>query len=319
MQALRVEGRWFIDEQGKKTVVRGVNIASLEWTSSGENMTRSLGVAVDDWKANLVRIPLCQDRWFGKTADQQDGGYAYRSIVAELVRLADQRSCYILLELHWNDAGKWGQFIGQHKMPDSNSVAFWEAIAQVYANHPAVWFGLYNEPHDIAWSVWRDGGTVTEDWEQNGSREKLTYTAMGFQALADTVRAAGATRNILVVGGLDWGYDLSGVSAGFGLRGTNIAYDTHPYPWKNTNWNGKWADVGRQTAIIVGEWGGDFREGHRTYGNAMAEFLRQNAFSWTAWCFHPSAGPCLIQDWNYTPTGFGSLVKNELAVPVVVE
>ena len=97
MQALRVEGRWFIDEQGKKTVVRGVNIASLEWTSSGENMTRSLGVAVDDWKANLVRIPLCQDRWFGKTADKQDGGYAYRSIVAELVRLADQRSCYILL------------------------------------------------------------------------------------------------------------------------------------------------------------------------------------------------------------------------------
>ena len=39
---------------------------------------------------------------------------------------------------------------------------FWEAVAKAFANHPTVLFDLYNEPHDVSWQVWRNGGMVSE-------------------------------------------------------------------------------------------------------------------------------------------------------------
>ena len=61
----------------------------------------------------------------------------------------------MLLDLHWSDAGEWGRHIGQHKMPDENTVAFWSDAAARYKNDPAVLFDLYNEPHDVPWEVWQ--------------------------------------------------------------------------------------------------------------------------------------------------------------------
>ena len=318
-KALHTDGRWIVNGDGEKMILRGVNIASLEWTAAGEHMLQSIDSAVTGWHANLVRIPLSQDRWFGKTSEQRDEGRSYQLLVDRLVESCTEKGCYILLELHWSDAGIWGEHIGQHKMPDSNSVVFHKSLASRVANVPAVWIGLYNEPHDISWDVWLNGGQVTEDVTEDGVAKKLSYRAIGHQALYDSVRAAGAADNLVVIGGLDWGFDLSGVLTGHAVSGANIVYDTHPYPWKNTDWDAKFGNLGRQTPILVGEWGGNFQDGHRAYGNAMASYLRINKFCWTAWCFHPAAGPCLIQDWKYTPTGFGGLVKNELKNPVTVE
>jgi hypothetical protein len=319
LKALHTEGRWIENADGEKMVLRGVNIASLEWTVGGEHMLQSIDSAVTGWHANLVRIPLSQDRWFGRTAEQKDGGTSYQNLVNRLVESCAAKECYILLELHWSDADVWGAHIGQHKMPDSNSVVFHRSLASRFANVPAVWIGLYNEPHDVPWDVWLNGVPVSEDATEGGATVKLSYNAIGHQALYDSVRAAGATQNLIVIGGLDWAFDLSGVLTGFAVSGTNIVYDTHPYPWKDTRWDAKFGDAGRQTAILAGEWGGNFQDGHRAYGNAMAAYLRLNKFCWTAWCFHPSAGPCLILDWSYTPTGFGGLVKNELKNPVSAE
>ena len=39
---------------------------------------------------------------------------------------------------------------------------FWHDLATRYKNHPNVIFGLYNEPHDVPWEVWRNGGMVTD-------------------------------------------------------------------------------------------------------------------------------------------------------------
>jgi hypothetical protein len=36
---------------------------------------------------------------------------------------------------------------------------------------------------------------------------------------------------------------------------------------------------------------------------------------WTAWDFHPAAGPTLIKNWQYEPTAFGQFVKDILAQP----
>lgn len=308
---LHTEGRWILNDRDEKIILRGVNIPSLEWTATGNQVLTSLNHMVDVWKANIVRIPLSQDRWYGYGSEQSDGGKGYRAVVDQLVKTGNRIGCYIWLDLHWNNAGEWGENIGQHKMPDDLSLTFLKNLATIYANHPAVLFGLYNEPHDITWEIWRNGGMVSEQIESGD----LSYHTPGHQALLRAVRETGAN-NIVIAAGLDWGFDLRGIESGFALDGDNIVYDTHPYPWKPKPWDDYFGDVGRIWPIIVGEWGGTVADGQQPYGIDMAGYLRRNNFCWAAWCLHPSAGPQLIKNWKYEPTWFGELVIRELAAPV---
>jgi len=317
LESLHADGRWIINSSGEKVILRGVNIPSLEWNSTGDQIVQSLIHMVDVWQINIARIPLSQDRWYGRASEQNDGGKSYRAIVANLIAYGNHNGCYIWLDLHWNNGGVWGENIGQHKMPDELSLTFWKDVAVLYANHPAVLFGLYNEPHDITWDVWRNGGIVEETITLESGTGKLSYRTPGHQKLLQTIRETGA-ENIVIAAGLDWGFDLRGIESGSALSGDNIAYDTHPYPWKPKPWDAYFGNVGRVHPIIVGEWGGTVEEGHQSYGMDMAGYLRRNFFCWTAWCLHPSAGPQLIKNWKYDPTWFGELVIRELSQPVIL-
>jgi hypothetical protein len=268
-------------------------------------------VAIDGWGANVVRLPLSQDRWFGHTQERRDGGTGYRKTVHEFVDRTAAKQCYVILDLHWSNAGKWGEHIGQHKMPDDNSVSFWEGAAAAYANHPAVLFGLYNEPHHVSWEVWRNGGNVVED-ARKPATNKLEYHTPGMQKLLDVCRDKGA-KNVVLIGGLDWGYDLSGVTKGYAVtdpRGNGIVYDTHIYPVKK-NWDRFVTPAADKYPVLVGEFG----VGRGEPGEFVAQLLEyadKHDLHWIAWCLHRDAKPNLIKDWSYTPTGFGVPVKKAL-------
>ena len=46
----------------------------------------------------------------------------------------------------------------------------------------------------------------------------------------------------------------------------------------------------------------------------VMQAIQEHKWSYTAWDLHPSAGPTLIADWNYTPTpNYGAYVKELLA------
>jgi len=309
---LHTKGNRIVGPDGELVRLRGVNIASLEWTDSGENVARSLEVAIAEWGCNIVRIPLNQDRWFGRSPTQTDGGETYRAIVDSLVVAAAQRGAYILLDLHWSDLGAWGQFIGQHRMPDPGSLLFWQDLGQRYANHPAVLMGVYNEPHDISWEVWRNGGVLEEAVPPSERhdptkplkriRTTVRYRAVGHQELYDAIRAAGATENIIVLGGLDWAYDLAGLLDGYSIRGENLLYDTHVYPnkdWKpELSWENAFLTPSRMLPVLVGEWGGSAsRDGEPGFVEKFVQCLRDHEnLSWTAWDLHPAAGPTLIRN-----------------------
>ena len=202
---LHTEGNRVCGPDGRPVRLEGVNVASLEWANEGERVVESLGVAYDRWNCNLVRLPLSQDRWFGKAPGQADGGAKYRSIVDDAVAAAVKRGRYVILDLHWSDAGAWGEHIGQHKMPDGGSVLFWQSLASRYGNDSAVLMGLYNEPHDVTWDVWLRGGTVEEtvrprrqgDNAEGAQPVTVSYRAVGFQELYDATRAAGARDNLM--------------------------------------------------------------------------------------------------------------------------
>src|SRR5580698_3547907 len=112
---LHVKGNKILDEHGRQVRLCGVNTACMEWSSDGEgHILDTIRVAIHDWHANIIRLPLSQDRWFGQTPEQKDKGAAYQALVAQVVDTCARNGCYILLDMHWNDCNVWGSNIGQH-------------------------------------------------------------------------------------------------------------------------------------------------------------------------------------------------------------
>jgi hypothetical protein len=312
---LKVTGNRLETVSGHVVHLHGVNLPSMEW-SQGENLSQSLNAATE-WGANVIRLPLSQDRWFGHTRETNDDGVHYQTTVKDFVRSAAAKKCYVILDLHWSDAGVWGLHVAQHNMPDENSIAFWKAVSSAFANNAAVLFDLYNEPHDVSWDVWRNGGKVVE--ESKFSRVEFRYDTPGMQKLLEVCREQGAS-NVIIAGGLDWAYDLTGIMSGFALKDTNgngVIYDTHMYPMKTwytngnvrtQNWDRLIEPATKKYPVIVGEFG----NGEDNYTGKVLDFAKQHDLAWVAWCFHPRARPCLIKNWEYTPTEFGAIIKDAL-------
>jgi hypothetical protein len=309
---LKVVGTHVVNSRGERVRLRGVNAAGMEWSSNGEgHILETVTVAIRDWHVNHIRLPLAQDRWYGKAPEQKGGGEAYRALVKQVVDRCASRGCYVILDLHWSDLGEWGRDIGQHPLPDRNSLAFWKEVARDYKDHPAILFDLYNEPFRVSWDAWRDGGRVTE--QQKGGR-KQEFEAVGMQAMLDTVRATGA-KNVVIVGGLDWSYDMTGFLKGYQLNdrgGNGIIYANHAYPFKGDTvdrWVAKMEAATRTLPVIVSEFGGRNAK-DEPWVRQVLQALEDHQWHWTAWDMHPAASPCLIRDWKYNPTPFfGQWVK----------
>jgi hypothetical protein len=229
----------------------------------------------------------------------------------------------VLLDLH------------RFRAPKQEHVEFWRDAGAKYKDHPAVIFDLFNEPHGMDWKTWRDGGFVAEKEkpadedaflsEAEKAKNKQGFESVGMQKLIDAVRDAGA-QNIVVCGGLDWAYDLSGIAAGHELTdrgGRGLVLSTHIYPWK-FDWKGKVLCCADKYPILVGEVGCDVKkmdfipasaqEDPYTWAPDILGFMEQYNLHYTAFSFHPAATPILIEDWSYTPTPFwGAYVKRALA------
>ncbi len=320
---LFVKGNQIITGDGKAVWLQGVNVDSLEWNPRGEYVLRSTLVALEDWNANLLRLPIQEKFWFGQDVTQKDEGRAYRELVDQVVTLAGNRGAYVMLDLH------------RFRAPKQAHIDFWKEVAAKYKNDPAVLFELFNEPHGISWEVWRNGGFVADknapaDEDAFLSPEEKALNTKGFhsvgvQALLDAVRSTGA-RNIVIAGGLDWSYDLTGIADGFALDekgGNGLAYAAHIYAQKR-DWLGKVMIVADKYPIIVSEVGAntkkfafmpaDSQEDAATWVPRMLGFIQANKLHWTAFSLHPGSAPVLITDWKYTPTPeWGALVKRALA------
>lgn len=313
---LHVEGNKIKDINGKDVWLQGISLCSMEWSASGDNILKSVTEAIDNWKANCLRLPIREDFWFGKGPYQKDGGAGYRQLVDDVVNLAGGKGVYIVLDLH------------RFRAPTQIHADFWKEVATKYKNHPAVLFELFNEPHDISWKVWRDGGFVsTEKTNKDVAAERKDklkgFETIGIQKLIDVVRDTGA-KNIVIPGGLDWSYDLGGILNGYALDdkgGNGIVYSSHVYPWKS-KWQERFVDAAAKYPIFIGEVGCEIKpmpwqkttEDPQTWAPDMLGLIQKYKLNWTAWCFHPRSTPRVILDWDYTPTPFwGKYVKEALS------
>jgi hypothetical protein len=179
---------------------------------------------------------------------------------------------------------------------------FWSEVATEYRDDPHVLFELFNEPHGISWDLWLNGGTMA-----NGS------VVHGMQEMYNVVRAAGAT-NLVLVGGLNWAFELADVPL-HRVLGNNIVYVTHPYnfPGKQPkDWDRAFGALAATDPIIATEFGNyDCTTG---YYQAFVDYARIHKISWTAWAWYPSGCgfPSIIADSKGTPNAPGVVVKAAL-------
>jgi|GEM_PF-4243162 len=278
---LRTSGnKIVVKATGVAVRLTGVNTPSLEWNANGENLANSIPYAITDWHSKIIRLPVDQTTWLSGTS-----GPAYKTRIDGFIALASSLGAYVILDMH-----EFGQ-------PTPGATTFWTDAANRYKNNPAVIFGLFNEPHGITWDVWKNGNA----------------SGPGLQALLNTVRATGA-KNVVLVGGLDYAYDLSGIISGYALTdatGNGIIYDTHIYPWKGS-WQAKVGNVAQVHPVLAGEFGhpggttfiGLTFETDATWVPRAMDFVDAHQLHWTGWSFHPGAAPCMISDWNFTPTAY---------------
>ena len=340
--ALHVSGASVDNASNATVTLTGVNISGLEYNYSGEDVQvlNSEVQAVAGWHANLLRIPLNEDFWFGDApaSDPTDGGISYQATVDSLISYAAAHNIYVMLDLHWSDAGVLGSNLEQHAMPDQDSNTFWQSAALRYANNPTVLFDLYNEPHPTNsfgqpnYAVWNAGGTITET-EDNG--QTLTYASVGMQTLLNTIRQSGA-RNIVAAEGAGWAGSLAVVGTQYALTDPagNLVYEAHINPQVGqdaSDWNSVVSAAAGKYPILIGAWGAevDPSDTGKTNGTNNSQepapsadawvqnlltWMTQNKYGWAAWSFNTDTLPVLLtSDTSYAPTSyFGAYVQSDL-------
>ena len=325
---LKTSGNQLITADGKTVWLQGLCVDSMEW-GPGDNVLWSIRVALNEWHANTIRLPVHDKLWFGQQHKTIPAGNPerYRQMVDQAVKLCAAKGAYLVLDLH------------QFGAPMSEHVEFWKDAAARYKNNPAVLFELFNEPHDIPWKIWRDGGNLNDPNAKHNDNAVVENTdknsgkiSVGMQALVDAVRGTGA-KNIIIAGGIGWSYDLSGILNDYALQerdgGNGIMYSHHNYPWK-VGWQKAVLDAAAKYPIFVGEVGcpekwEDFsfiKSNERseklgpgcTWPADMLGTIQKYKLNWTGFSFHPRCGPMVIKDWEYTPTAYwGVFVKDALA------
>jgi hypothetical protein len=239
--------------------------------------------------------------------------------VSNAIANAESTGLYVILTLQWDapfslaDDAKTGG--AQCPLPDAtHDVAFWQDLAALYQDDPHAIFDLFSEPHDVNWSQWRDGGTITSACSHYASPH--TYQAIGMPALASAVRAI-APANLIILSGLGWGYDVSGVQADT-VPLKNVVYGAHPFnhgvgSQQPADWPRAFGSVATQLPVIATEFGSyDCKTSY--IAQAIAYFQRLH-ISFVAWAWTPGscATPSLLADWSGAPSApYGAFIKSQM-------
>ena len=317
---LHVVGNQIEDGSGRVIVPRGVDRMGSEYscpyggTFDGPVDQASVN-AMLSWGITSVRLPMNEDCWLGINGYPGGGlsAYQYQQNFINYVNLLNQNGIIVVIDLHWNNSGG-NQATGQQQMADlDHAPAFWNSVANTFKSNSSVIFDLYNEPHDISWSCWKNGSSSA----YGGACNNVSFAVAGMQTLVNTVRNTGAT-NILLLGGLGWSSDLTGWVANKPYDPRNdLAASIHIYGGGRCSdsgcLNSQVAPVAAQFPVISGEMG-EFDCG-TGWINTLMSWFDQHGIGYLAWTWNPyscTGTPAVITNYNGTPTGYGQGLKNHL-------
>ena len=301
-----------VDAAGHPLQLRGVNRSGLEyaciqgWGFFDGPADDASVAAIAAWGANAVRVPLNEDCWLGiNTPTATFSGDAYRTTVKEYVDRLHRHGMAAILDLHWAQLGDAAATGTPGRLPDAgHAPAFWTSVASAFAGDKSVLFDLYNEPHDVSWTCWRDGCILPEGW-----------AGAGMQSLVNAVRAGGADQPIMV-GGLAYANDVSGWSAyaphdpARQLVASFHVYNFNPCRTVSC-WDSQVGGLAAGVPVVTGEVGEDDRTPKLL--NQFLPWADAHGVSYLGWTWNTWKDPTtLISDYSGTPTTFGAGLRSHL-------
>jgi hypothetical protein len=305
---LKVAANRIVDENGDVVLLRGLNRSGLQYEQpggtdpTGNKGGTSLAVAgitradirecANDWGANVIRLPINQQRVL------TDG--VYRQDLDRVVAWAAAEGAYTMLVLHWLDTtrvfGRDAQGNVNHlaPLPEENSIRLWSALAKWYAGQPAVLFDLYSGPHEAL----ADDTTFVFERPQTADGWVVMWHEWARRLAAAIHREHSGA--LLFVSGWDWGLNLRSFpipTAGGGVL-ANAVYSSHIYRDDRTKAGAATFDfyfgfprLRAAQPIFVGEWGGG--DADVAWGGTLEAYMRerhryrnatwQGLAGWTAW------------------------------------
>jgi len=339
---ISVAGNHLADAAGRPLTLRGVDLSGTEfacaqgWDGVYGDQPLDLAstyAAMQEWKVNVVRVPLNEDCWLAiNNVKPTAAGARYQDAIRTEVELIHSAGMYAILDLHWSAPGAQ-LALSQNPAPDADhSVTFWRQVAEAYRSDRAVIFDLFNEPYDYwggnsdHWAAWKDGDTYAQ-YVTGGSPYAIStpWRSVGVQALVNVIRDAGATQPI-IVNGLDWANDLSGwLTHSPHDPARQLIAGWHVYPGQGCSstacWDSVIAPIAQRFPVVVGETG-DSSGGTQIFLPRFLPWADRHGLNYVAWTWNPwqDDSNVLIKDWGGTPTdGEGTFYKQELAfAPVAI-
>ena len=301
---ISVKGNRFVDPTGAPVLFRGLSIADPDKLEEEGRWNRDLFVAMKDFGANLVRIPVHPAAWRARTKA------GYLKLLDQAVDWCTDLGIHVIIDWHSIGNLQSGMFQDPSYNTDkTETLDFWRTIAMhFHGNHTVAFYELFNEPTHysgllgaMSWTQWRD----------------LNEEMIGVVRFWDK-------EAVPLVAGFDWAYDLTPLRYD-PVRAEGIGYVTHPYPNKRSQpWEPRWEEdyafAADRYPMIATEIGYYVRPGDGDdadhYGARITQFLEERGISWMAWVFDPKWGPQLLTAFDgFKRTGSGEFFSKAMHRP----
>lgn len=312
LSRVSVQGNHFVTADGKTIVFRGIDTSDPDKLDRNARWNAEYFKEIKSWGANLIRLPVHPAAWRIRGKDE------YLKLLDKGVAMAAEQGLYVNIDWHSIGNLTHGKFfpVSSELYPTTayettreETLDFWRTMAKRYGENSTVaFFELFNEPAlgeklgDCKWADWK---ALMEE-------------------VITAIRDSGG-KAIPLVAGFDYGYDLKPV-AKEPINAEGIGYVCHPYPMKarqpwEKNWTTDWGFVADKYPVFLTEFGfqppdepGGYNPiiGDETFGEAIMSYCAKRGVSYSVWCFDPNWGPCLIKDWNFTPTRQGKFFKKAM-------
>lgn len=353
-------------------VLRGINVSGSEYSCLGDGKDDGSATVwdssnlpantsdyqavvsgmINDWHANVVRIPLNEDCWLGVPASDQSTmiyGSNYITPIVNFITVANASGMVVEVDLHVGGGPELvkassNQIDNFPAMDTNYSLQFWQSVAAQFKNNPSVIFNLTNEPEFLGsgstaaadWTCYLNGGCNTTACQNNSCEgpngSGNTWNVQGVASVVSAIRAVPAT-NVIIIAGLDYSNQLNDWTTYVPEYVTDkqIAAGIHLYYDLDcttaTCWNSTWKPI-FQTAgypIVIDETGelpknqgGDACTGAET--NSMVSWANGTSpqVGYWFWAFTKKGGcsePVLLKT-NASPftaaSGYGAAAQSAL-------
>jgi len=240
--------------------LKGVSLgwSNTGWESASFFNARTVDAMVDNWKAQVIRVPVgyeinpSKGEFGGSYLDDKAGNMARAKAAIDAALAKD---IYVIIDWHSHSA----------HLGLADAIEFFEEMAELYGHRPNVIFEIYNEPLNIPWQ------TIKSYSEQ----------------IIPIIREK--SQNLIIVGTPNWDQDINTVIPA-PLTDNNVAYVAHFYAATHSqSWLGPKINEVRNAghSVFVSEFGTVSADGNgahnQTAMDLWKEYLSANNIPAVAW------------------------------------